>query len=464
MSGANALQPNGAVGKAAIANSRGRRYNPAMERITLENYRCFREEQSARLAPLTLLVGENSTGKTSFLALIRALWDTAFAELVPDFQEPPYNLGSFRDIVHSRGGRSKPAKTFAAGFADTDADKDAYSFHATFAERAANPFPSIRRIDGAEAWVEAKDLGSDQYQVKFGEPGGKEYPLAEVELPAARDKAALTPLFWLMSKYSDGIDHERDAGQFNALFSKLVSSHYGWFRLERPFAGAPVRSRPRRTYDPSRPLSDPEGENTPTYLASLYHRDSDEWQILKGQLEKFGKNSGLFDEIGINAFGKVEGTPFQLQLRKFADKGRRKGPPRNLIDVGYGVSQALPLLTALLRAEGPELFLLQQPEVHLHPRAQAALGSLFCDLAAQGRQLIVETHSDYLMDRVRIDIRDRETDLKPEEVSILYFEPGDLAVQIHSIRLDEMGNVLDAPPSYRQFFTKEIRRSIGIGR
>ena len=49
-----------------------------MDRITLENYRCFREKQTARLAPLTLLVGNNSTGKTSFLALIRALWDVAF--------------------------------------------------------------------------------------------------------------------------------------------------------------------------------------------------------------------------------------------------------------------------------------------------------------------------------------------------------------------------------------------------
>ena len=132
--------------------------------------------------------------------------------------------------------------------------------------------------------------------------------------------------------------------------------------------------------------------------------------------------------------------------------------------MGYGVSQALPLLTALLRADGPELFLLQQPEVHLHPRAQAALGSLFCDIAAPGRQLIVETHSDYLIDRVRMDLRDGKTSLKPEDVSILYFEPGDLSVKIHSIRHDAMGNVLDAPPSYGRFFMDEVSRSIGIKR
>ena len=98
------------------------------------------------------------------------------------------------------------------------------------------------------------------------------------------------------------------------------------------------------------------------------------------------------------------------------------------------------------------MFLLQQPEVHLHPSAQAALGSLFCSIAGPDRQLVVETHSDYIIDRVRMDVRDKKTDLKPEDVSILYFERGESDVKIHSIRLDEHGNVLDAPDSYGQFF------------
>ena len=108
------------------------------------------------------------------------------------------------------------------------------------------------------------------------------------------------------------------------------------------------------------------------------------------------------------------------------------------------------------------MFLLQQPEVHLHPQAQAALGTLFCSVAAGGRQLVVETHSDYIIDRVRMDVRDQTTGLKPEDVSILYFEPRDLDVKIHSIRIDQAGNVLDAPLSYGKFFMAETRRSIGL--
>ena len=88
-----------------------------MDRITLKNYRCFgSEEQSARLAPLTLLVGPNSTGKTSFLALIRALWDVAFREVVPNFREHPYDLGSWDDIVYDPGRRASRPEEFRAGF------------------------------------------------------------------------------------------------------------------------------------------------------------------------------------------------------------------------------------------------------------------------------------------------------------------------------------------------------------
>ena len=177
-----------------------------------------------------------------------------------------------------------------------------------------------------------------------------------------------------------------------------------------PFASAPIRFRPRRTYDPSRPTRTRKANTFPTTSQVCLGTRRSEWERLKSDLEDFGRDSGLFDEIAVLSFGKTAGSPFQVQIRKFGK--RLKGPKRNLIDVGYGVSQALPILTELLREDSPKMFLLQQPEVHLHPRAQAALGSLFCNLAASGKQIIVETHSDYILDRVYMDIRDKKTPLK----------------------------------------------------
>ena len=431
-----------------------------MNRITLENYRCFREKQSARLAPLTLLVGENSTGKTSLLALIRALWDVAFLERVPDFREEPYDLGTFRDIAHNRGGRGSQAMSFDAEIEYKDASipnkvKQDFSFYVMFDERNAIPFPVTRAYSGASIEFQATKQEDSKFLLRLATPEFRTEKIAEHRI-FSQDELLLFPLMQFILEFG----RPELENELEAMAENLNNSLRWMVSGNRPYASAPIRSRPRRTYDRTRPSRDPEGEYVPTYLASISGRKTSEWSRLRVALEDFGRDSGLFDEIEIKLLGKTEGSPFQIQFRKF---GRQlKGVRRNLIDLGYGVSQALPLITELLREDAASMFLLQQPEVHLHPSAQAALGSLFCNIAAQGRQLIVETHSDYILDRVRMDIRDKKTDLNPEDVSILFFEPGELDVTIHSLRLDEDGNISNEPEGYRQFFLDETRRFIGI--
>ena len=98
----------------------------------------------------------------------------------------------------------------------------------------------------------------------------------------------------------------------------------------------------------------------------------------------------------------------------------------------------------------------------MHPKAQAALGSFLATLAgAHGKQFIVETHSDYLIDRVRMDVRDGRS-IRPRDVSLLFFERQGPHVVIHPMRIDADGNLLDAPDTYRGFFLAEERRFLGI--
>ena len=439
-----------------------------MDRIFLKNFRCFREEQTARLAPLTLLVGENSTGKTSFLALIRALWVAAYGGRSPDFKEAPYDLGSFDDIAHFRGGRAEPAKRFEAGFTISDrrgkrAGRSSQRFDVTFEEKANAPIPAGIRLTDEErgVWMESDYQDGKPLQHRIGTPNGQ----------WVWDVPGNSPLYdilglgilmswnmqdaWISVSNSPDTPGDKDRKVIETLRREFFS------RLPNPkvYAGAPVRSKPRRTYDRSQLTWDPEGDYIPMYLANVHSQDRDGWEDMREKFEDFGQRSGLFDEISVRPLGKRPGDPFQLQIRKYGRK--YKGPPRNLIDVGYGVSQALPVVTELLRGEAP-LVLLQQPEAHLHPSAQAALGSLFCRIAVSERQLVVETHSDHLLDRVRMDVRDGKGELKPEDVSILFFERGDLDVRIHSLGLDGNGNVLGAPPGYRDFFKAEARRSLGL--
>ena len=106
-------------------------------------------------------------------------------------------------------------------------------------------------------------------------------------------------------------------------------------------------------------------------------------------------------------------------------------------------------------------FLLQQPEVHLHPKAQAELSSLLAKLAGQHkRAFIVETHSDYMIDRARVEIR--KGTIRPENVSLIYLEPKGRTVKVHNISFDKTGDMVSIPNSYREFFMKETVQLMGF--
>jgi hypothetical protein len=220
----------------------------------------------------------------------------------------------------------------------------------------------------------------------------------------------------------------------------------------RPVAWAPVRSKPRRTYDPVRDTQEPDGGHVPMVLANLAAAGGEPWEDVRRQLSAFGKGAGLLSDIDVKRKGSKESDPFQVEV------GMAKNLAFNLVDVGYGVSQALPILVDTVLAPAGASFLLQQPEVHLHPRAQAQLGSfLGASVRDGGKRFVVETHSDYLLDRVRMDVRDG-VGVRPEDVVILFFERKQKDVVVHEIGIDAAGNLVGAPESYRTFFLTETRR------
>lgn len=454
-----------------------------VDSITVKDFRCFHDEQTVRLAPLTLLVGENSTGKTSFMAMIRALWDFGYDQQVPNFQEKPFELGSFDEIVHNRGRGAGRGESFEAGFEfsskDSEEDpKDIFLFKSVFRKNGTEPIPIMRYLsnDDSSVWIKHSKGEDGLWRPSFGVPNLE----WEINFALRMDESPIIPFHIL----SDVCRRVMQREELDIVINKGSGkpSDDDWDMIERIchsehvsgkymlplYASAPVRSRPKRTYDPSSTFRDPEGDYVPMFLGSAHfmREENKEWSDIKSALEKFGKESELFDEISVKRLGKTMSEPFQLQFRKFDRKS--KGPHHNLIDIGYGVSQALPILTELLRSERRPMFLLQQPEVHLHPSAQAALGTFFCELSSSEYQLIVETHSDHLIDRIRMDIRDERANLTHKDVSILYFERKGLDVTIHSLRLDEAGNVraedgVSPPPeSYGEFFMETTRRLFGL--
>ena len=432
--------------------------------FTMEEVRCFSERQTLEIRPLTFLVGENSTGKTTALACFHVLANYLRREGV-DFNSHPYSMGTFKDIVRNS---KKKEKAFKLGVTYQHAD-ELVELTVEFFQRKGGIEPAVNSVTVKPA--------DGEIVLKAGNgSGGMRLIDADKKRNQYRivcDPDYLTFLFPLFYRASIGLFRDSLIGESdekNALVKfleeredavSLMSEYTSWGSWDHlsVLSTSPVRSRPKRTYDPTREFSDPEGSDVPMLLMRTKAAPKPHWEALKEQLVEFGKSSGLFQNIEVKNLGGSLANPFQLKFKV-------RGPSANIIDVGYGVSQILPILVQILNlgaySESP-FFLLQQPEVHLHPRAQAEFTSFLIQLTSRrNRSFIIETHSDYMIDRARIDIR--KGHIRPEDVSLIYFEPESKrnTVKVHNISFDEMGNMIGVPTHYGEFFLKETDRLMGF--
>ncbi len=132
------------------------------------------------------------------------------------------------------------------------------------------------------------------------------------------------------------------------------------------------------------------------------------------------------------------------------------------IHVGFGLTQVLPIVVAALSASKGDLLLIENPEVHLHPAGQALMGQFLADVARAGVQVIVETHSDHILNGVRRAVRSQR--LEPEQVAIHFFRPriADEAQAI-SPQLDKSGNIDVWPEGFFDQFDKDMNHFAGWG-
>ncbi len=427
--------------------------------FTMEDVRCFSEQQTLEIRPLTFLVGENSTGKTTALACFHVLANYLRGQGV-DFNVDPYSMGIFKDIVRNNKKKEKNFKLgFTAKYNNEDIEKTI-----EFVEKKASVEPVVNSItmklaDGEIIVRSEGAMGRELHLDSFDEKQNRYRITCDTDRLNEYSVFLFFPPFTQKSKGEIAFSE-----YFKKKIKKFECGPGDIFREMSVFSTSPVRSRPKRTYDPTREFDDPEGSDAPMYLMRIEATDKQNWEALKTQLVEFGRNSGLFENIDVKNFGHSLGAPFQLQVKV-------RGPKANIIDVGYGVSQILPILVQILNPSISKnaqhdpmqsfFSLLQQPEIHLHPKAQAEFSSLLAKLANRRAQsFIVETHSDYMIDRARIEIR--KGNIKPEDVSLIYFEPKGNIVSVHNISFDKMGNMEGVPPHYRDFFLKESKRLMGF--
>ncbi len=427
----------------------------------LSDVRCFGGDHWATLKPITLLVGENSTGKSTFLGCYSVLHRLLSRSLISgdsaDFNREPFAMGSFRDIVRSRRGPDGRIDKFSLGFRLAPIRRSSvrpFPLRITFAEEGSQPVvTSVLYRFGAESFLGMRRSTSGSMLLSI--------PDSEAEIDVEFDNWLF--VLDILSQpdlgkiFGNSPDVRSIANYFLTFFpsTKTRSNRRAWLpALSDLVPVAPLRSKPKRTYDPVRETASPEGEHIPMLMMRLDRTDNSGWTSLHDELVAFGHDSGLFSDIRVRSHGKQMSDPFQLQVKV------RSGSYANLVDVGYGVSQSLPILVDV-RSERQRVFLLQQPEVHLHPRAQASLAELFVESFRKNRnRFLIETHSDYIVDRIRILVRNQF--IKATDVSILYFEPRRNSVKIHNISVDKDGNLSGVPDGYRDFFVRETDRLLGF--
>ena len=474
--------------------------NERLEEFIIGDVRCFAGEQRVPIRPITLLVGANSTGKTTFLGGYRVLHHLTSSEFLQNdlsrgrilsFNDEPFSMGAFQDIVN-RGAMKRRAPAFQLGaklpftshvYEDSASGtsrivKDVagkmeviYSFEevgsSPLVRKASVIFPSGEKIDVV--------LGEHQFDglhhITLIDPlTGKRVTAGGLVQVITTDDISMAFSYLgregrirekNMQDWKEGrknIIDFLDRQIFSEKKTGMLRRHMSFYNESIEYSLSPIRAKPKRTYDPVSDEYNPEGDHVPMFLAQLSRTSKKEWESLRKRLVDFGKESGMFSDFKVKGLGKHVSNPFQIHVKA-------AGVMSNLLDVGYGVGQVYPLLVQIMRATQraeQATFLLQEPEVHLHPQAQAALTSFFVrSVKDDGHAFIIETHGDAIIDRVRICVSNGL--IPPEDVVILYFETQPRGnVKIHPIRMDKMANLLDAPKGYRKFFMDEGNLLLGF--
>ncbi|MDY0306943.1 MAG: AAA family ATPase [Desulfovibrionaceae bacterium] len=421
-----------------------------MELIYLDNYRGF-SNCMIELKDVNFLVGENSTGKSSVMAAIKLLYDFNFW-LNHNFNSDPIQLGYYKDIV-SRSSNS--CDYFTLGFAQQTVNKKTtkttsvlMKFTNNFEAPAISEFVFYINGEKVIAKVCEKQI---RYVTQDTEPIAdlhsllstltkdikNEFPKKFKTINVKQPKS----IYLCISLISKDIFSQKM--EFN-FFDFIQFHHVSWI--------APIRTKPKSIYEGYRRVFSPEGEHAPLLLNDMIGTTSKKSKIthqsdFEKSLNQFGESSGLYDMIKTKKYGKSKTSPFEVQITL-------NESDFNISNVGCGVSQILPILIdSAFIPNG--FFAIQQPEVHLHPKAQAALGEYIYDLVAtKNKKFLIETHSDYIVDRFRLSVK--KASQKKKEAQILFFKRTKFGNSISSIGINKDGKFSgESLDDYRSFFIKE---------
>ena len=427
--------------------------------LRLQGFKSWKDTGDIALRPITGIFGANSSGKTSLIQALLLLKQTAESSdrnLTLHFgdRNTPTDLGDFGTIVH--GPQTTGAIEISLGWQSGKSltIRDTKQDDRVVAKSSDLEFRTrVEAVDGQNGiGVSASMMSYRVGDAEFGmrrESGTSSFQLFATDdsFGFVRALGRTSPLPRPIKCY--GFPDEARARFQNAGFLADLA-----FALEERLRSVhylgPLRAHPRREYSwlGEQPADvGPAGEQAVSAMLSSGKREGTfalgqgMSRTLEQHVAWWLKELGLIRDFHVARL--TAGSPlYQVKVRKSA------GAPETLItDVGFGVSQILPVLVLCFYAPRGSTIILEQPDLHLHQSAQAGLADVLIDAhKRRGVQIIVESHSEHLL--TRLQRRIAEEQLANDDVALFFCEDRGSCSSITELQVDPYGNISNWPTDF----------------
>jgi len=438
--------------------------------LTLKNFRAFRD-QHFDFARVNVFVGANSSGKSSAISAINFIAQSIIQRDISDnplsFNGPFEQLGTFLDVVHGNRANTPLGLEFSYGRSDSSIHKVGLELKYRKLRRQIE-ISNFEYFHGNRAVYEYRTK-KDGYDLLLG---GRKFEALVPSLQKKRpDFRLLFPIDRNLLRFSSLVSPPTGRSVKRSSLEKLREVERQTRRartdLRQTFEEfdslSPFRDQPQRTYLFTGEAASRVGR-TGTNGVSMLVNDASQ----RGRRRDF-----LIDKI--SEWLRESGIGTALVLRPLTDRHFEicirdlDGRQHNICDVGFGCSQVLPVLIGALNAFSDSgspsflyapIFVVQEPEIHLHPNAQATIGSFFVSLAQKRGQIFVETHSDTMVLRIAHHVASGQ--LKPEDVAIFFFSNDERGKHVARLHFDSRASFSPIWPG--GFFPQREQESLRLAR
>lgn len=431
-------------------------------RLLMENFKSWKDTGEVRLAPITGLFGSNSSGKTSFLQLLLMLKQTAESSdrsLVLNLgdERSLVELGLFRDVVTSHDSQAVLACGLTWDLPEDLKVLDPEQKGGILFQGSTLKFNAHVRENGqGRALVNDLEyqLGDGRFGMKWSGKGSKYALYSKGEDGKGTFKFLRTPgRVWDLPApvkcygFPDQVKaYYQNAGflaDFELQFQQLFS---------RVFYLGPLREYPQRQYTWAGAHPADMGRRGERVVDALLASRSRDEKISRGPgykrftLEEYVaywlRELNLIHDFTVESITKDGGSLYQVAVQRSP-----KSTKVLLTDVGFGVSQILPVLTLCYYVPEGSTILIEQPEIHLHPAVQAGLADVFLDAVKKRKvQIIVESHSEHLLRRLQR--RMAEEAISKDDAALYFCSTRDGLSHLKPLQINLFGEIENWPENF----------------